>query len=53
MLVVGNDYRESPLYRAERVDNYLGMPDLPEPSSWTLIRGTPRIWAWNSDMDEC
>ena len=28
MLVVGNDYRESPLYRAERVDNYLGMPGL-------------------------
>ena len=26
VLVVGNDYRESPLYRAERVDNYLGMP---------------------------
>lgn len=24
VLVVGNDYRESPLYRAERVDNYLG-----------------------------
>ena len=28
VLVVGNDYRESPLYRAERVDNYLGMPGL-------------------------
>ena len=26
VVVVGNDYRESPLYRAERVDNYLGMP---------------------------
>ena len=26
VLVVGNDHRESPLYRAERVDNYLGMP---------------------------
>ncbi len=26
VLVVTNDYRESPLYRAERVDNYLGMP---------------------------
>lgn len=26
VLVVSNDYRESPLYRAERVDNYLGMP---------------------------
>ena len=26
VLVVGNDYRESPLYRAERVDNYLGLP---------------------------
>lgn len=25
-LVVTNDYRESPLYRAERLDNYLGMP---------------------------
>ena len=28
VLVVGNDYRESPLYRAERVDNYLGMPGM-------------------------
>lgn len=28
VLVVTNDYRESPLYRAERVDNYLGMPGL-------------------------
>ena len=28
MVVVGNDYRESPLYRAERVDNYLGMPGM-------------------------
>lgn len=26
VLVVSNDYKESPLYRAERVDNYLGMP---------------------------
>lgn len=26
VLVVTNDYRESPLYRAERVENYLGMP---------------------------
>lgn len=26
VVVVGNDYRENPLYRAERVDNYLGMP---------------------------
>ena len=26
VLVVTNDYRESPLYKAERVDNYLGMP---------------------------
>ena len=26
VLVVGNDYRESPLYRAEQVDNYLGLP---------------------------
>ena len=26
VVVVGNDYRESPLYRAGRVDNYLGMP---------------------------
>ena len=26
VVVVGNDYRESPLYRAERVDNHLGMP---------------------------
>lgn len=26
VLVVTNDYRESPLYRAERIDNYLGMP---------------------------
>lgn len=26
VLVVTNDYKESPLYRAERVDNYLGMP---------------------------
>lgn len=25
-LVVTNDYHDSPLYRAERVDNYLGMP---------------------------
>ena len=28
VVVVGNDYRESPLYRAERVDNYLGMPGM-------------------------
>ncbi|NCB62648.1 MAG: NAD(P)/FAD-dependent oxidoreductase [Clostridia bacterium] len=28
VLVVTNDYRESPLYRAERIDNYLGMPGL-------------------------
>ena len=28
VLVVGNDHRESPLYRAERVDNYLGMPGM-------------------------
>lgn len=27
-LVITNDYRESPLYRAERLDNYLGMPGL-------------------------
>ena len=26
VLVVTNDYRESPLYKAEWVDNYLGMP---------------------------
>lgn len=26
VLVITNDHRESPLYRAERVDNYLGMP---------------------------
>lgn len=26
VLVVSNDYRESPLYRAKQVDNYLGMP---------------------------
>lgn len=26
VLVVTNDYKDSPLYRAERVDNYLGMP---------------------------
>ena len=28
VVVVGNDYRESPLYRAERGDNYLGMPGM-------------------------
>ena len=28
VVVITNDYRESPLYRAERVDNYLGMPGL-------------------------
>lgn len=28
VLVVSNDYRENPLYRAERVDNYLGMPGM-------------------------
>lgn len=26
VLVVANDFHESPLYRAERVDNYLGLP---------------------------
>lgn len=26
VLVVGNDYKSNPLYRAELVDNYLGMP---------------------------
>ena len=26
VLVVSNDYRESPLYRAKQVDNYLGLP---------------------------
>ena len=31
VLVVGNDYQESPLYRAERVDNYLGLPGLSGP----------------------
>lgn len=31
VLVVSNDYRESPLYKAEWVDNYLGMPDLTGP----------------------
>ena len=28
VLVAGNDWRESPLARAERVDNYLGLPGL-------------------------
>jgi thioredoxin reductase (NADPH) len=28
VLVVTNDYRESPLYRAERIENYLGMPGM-------------------------
>lgn len=28
VLVVTNDYRESPLYRAEKIDNHLGMPSL-------------------------
>ena len=28
VLVVTNDYRESPLYRAEQIDNHLGMPGL-------------------------
>lgn len=28
VLVVTNDFCESPLYRAERIDNYLGMPGL-------------------------
>ncbi len=31
VLVITNDYRQSPLYKAERVDNYLGMPGLTGP----------------------
>ena len=38
VLVVGNDYRESPLYRAERVDNYLGMPGMTGPELMEAYR---------------
>ena len=36
VLVVGNRWQDSPLARAERVDNYLGLPG---------VTGTRRSWA--------
>lgn len=45
VLVVGNRWQDSPLARAERVDNYLACPASPARSFWSSSAGTRRSWA--------
>ena len=44
VLVIGNRWQDSPLARAEQVDNYLGLPGRTGHECWRNSSATPSRW---------